>query len=238
MPPPLELDSDGVSEYMDSCQSDVDHSCSDSLSDDDFGVRDVDPLEAASRDKVTDDDVAEVADQIDLFNSDPSELPFDEEELFDGNVHPPEYYQRNIKSLNVDDYDRKEYSPGTESLIAMAQKQWRLYDSPPIRIEAGCKLTARSFCSKVLQKNWKKSFETVDFCTIYNFLDWSLHQKLGHKGRAKRGLRKRSSLVTFWCTFRLAFERATTLKIDEFVERKRMHNVSTGLDDSHASYKC
>lgn len=82
------------------------------------------------------------------------------------------------------------------------------------------------FCIKVLgEPNVEHVYKTVTFRVIYVFLDWMLSQKRGADGRAKKGVRKRSTLVTFWCAFRLAFERATKRKIDKFVDRKRISNV-------------
>lgn len=86
-------------------------------------------------------------------------------------------------------------------------------------------LTIRRFCAKVLGKKGELVYDDVNFRVIYNFLDWFLNQKTGVGERIKKGLTKKSSLLIFWCIFRLAFERATTLTIDSFVERRRMYNV-------------
>lgn len=80
-----------------------------------------------------------------------------------------------------------------------------------------------SFRKVVLGK--KLSHDDVTFKTIYLFLDWHISQKTSPDGIAKRGMKKRSSLVTFWCTFRLAFERSMGFKVDEKVDRGRVSNV-------------
>lgn len=45
--------------------------------------------------------------------------------LFDGNLNPPEHYQKGIQTLNDDDFQRKEYAKGTERLIKNAENQWQ-----------------------------------------------------------------------------------------------------------------
>lgn len=40
-----------------------------------------------------------------------------------------------------------------------------------------------------------------------------------------KGIQSKSSLVTFWCVFRLMFERCTKYKIDKVLDRRRTSNV-------------
>lgn len=70
-----------------------------------------------------------------------------------------------------------------------------------------------------------KCYTEISIKVIYHFLTWVVNQKVGKDGRRKRGIRRKNSLITFWCTFRLAFQRATAYKIDQFIDRSRMHNV-------------
>lgn len=69
---------------------------------------------------------------------------------------------------------------------------------------------------------------------IYQFLNWYLGQRTGKGGRSKRLVRSRNSLITFWCCFRLAFQRATAYKIDAVIDRDLMYNVS--LFNIHVLY--
>lgn len=92
------------------------------------------------------------------------------------------------------------------------------------------RLTGYRFCTKALrQKSEDVDYHSLNFKMIYHFLDWNLNQRTGKNGRSKRGLKSKSSLVTFWCIFRLAFERATTFKIDELIDRRRLSNVRISL---------
>ncbi|KAI0448454.1 C2H2 finger domain-containing protein [Xylaria acuta] len=50
-----------------------------------------------------------------------------EELLYDGNLHPPEYYQRSTEHLDETSYDRKQYSKNTTALICVAERQWCCY---------------------------------------------------------------------------------------------------------------
>lgn len=150
----------------------------------------------------------------------------DADALFDGNNYPAEYYRKGLEEFQDEVYDRKEYSAGTEGLISMAHGQWSRYAHDPIaKIQSTNKLTRGRFCAKILQTDWRLTYQNITFRVIYQFLDWVLNQRAGTNGRAKRGIRKKSSLVTFWCVFRLAFERATTFKVDTVINHHRLKNV-------------
>lgn len=83
-----------------------------------------------------------------------------------------------------------------------------------------------SFCLKVLQKkDWKAQLQRLKFPKVYHFLNWWLGQRTKKNGNFKRKVQSKGSLVTFWCCFRLAFERATNWKIDLQINRKLIHNV-------------
>lgn len=51
----------------------------------------------------------------------------DPDTLFDGNVHPAEWYCEQLNSTNPSDFKRKEYAKGTEKLIKNTEDQWRKY---------------------------------------------------------------------------------------------------------------
>lgn len=86
------------------------------------------------------------------------------------------------------------------------------------------------FCTKILKKrDWKHHLQNINFSLLYNFLDWYLGQRTGRNGRWKRPVRSRGSLVTFWCCFRLAFQRAANWKINMRVEPGLVHNVCWSL---------
>lgn len=53
----------------------------------------------------------------------------DPDNLYDGNLHPPEYYRDTMPGLAITDFQRKEYADGTERLIANAENQFRRYAS-------------------------------------------------------------------------------------------------------------
>lgn len=88
-------------------------------------------------------------------------------------------------------------------------------------------LICHSFCA-FIAKDADKYLESIQgpnaLSIIFNFFDWSLSQKVGKDGRRKRGIKKSSSLGTYWKVFRLVFERATGNKLDALMNRK-MHRV-------------
>lgn len=69
------------------------------------------------------------------------------------------------------------------------------------------------------------TYAGINLKVIYQFLDWYLNQTTGMNERKKAGIRSRSSLVTFWCTFRLAYKRARNVRIDKRIDRHRLSNV-------------
>lgn len=83
-------------------------------------------LESDRRAEPDDAQVNDVMKQTHLFELNPPDISLhDADMLFDGNLHPPEHYQRGVEELDESAYDRKEYSAGTESLINMADERWR-----------------------------------------------------------------------------------------------------------------
>ncbi|KAK9774936.1 putative C2H2 finger domain protein [Seiridium cardinale] len=147
--------------------------------------------------------------------------PFDflnidlDSELHDGNLHPPEFYQKGIKELDEYDYNRKEYAPGTNKIMHAVSKKWELY------------------CERILQKDLKSVLRKINFNVTFFFLNWCLNQKTGKGGRRKKGIATKSSLTTFWCNFRLVFERETGSKIDGRVDRGRIGNALVRLGEKY-----
>lgn len=82
----------------------------------------------------------------------------------------------------------------------------------------------RRFCGDVLGREPRECYQAISICVLYNYFDWSLHQKVGRNGRKKRGTKKRSSLGTHWKLFRLVFERAMDERIGSKLNRG-MHKV-------------
>ena len=80
------------------------------------------------------------------------------------------------------------------------------------------------FCSEILLRDPQQCYKALSTRQLYNFFDWCLNQKVGKNGRRKRGIKKKSSLGTYWKVFRLVFERATEEKIHPKLNRS-MHKV-------------
>lgn len=69
------------------------------------------------------------------------------------------------------------------------------------------------------------AYRAVNFRVVYHFLHWHLNQKVSPSGRKTQGVKSKSSLITFWCLYRLAFERARAHKIDKVIDGRRLSNV-------------
>jgi hypothetical protein len=68
-------------------------------------------------------------------------------------------------------------------------------------------------------------YNDISLKFLRSFFDWLLSQRRGKAGRKRRGTKCASSLGTYWKVFRLAYERATGLKIDGKMNRP-MHKVT------------
>ncbi|KAK3318207.1 C2H2 finger domain protein [Apodospora peruviana] len=154
----------------------------------------------------------------------------DQVQLFDGNLHPREYYLKQLKEFNEAAFDDEDYSKGSTILLDGIEELWNKY------------------CAW-FEYDPQESFESVSLGSLYNFFDWLLGQKAGKDGRKKRGTKKSSSLGTYWKVYRLVYERATGAKLDAKLNRK-MHRVGSsparaqnlakkyGLSDQKLENRC
>ncbi|UQC77422.1 C2H2 finger domain-containing protein [Colletotrichum lupini] len=127
----------------------------------------------------------------------------DQMKLFDGNVHPSEYWLRELESFNEDSFACQDYSLGTTVLLDAVEGQWH------------------QFCA-VIKRDVQQCYATISTSIMHTFFDWLLNQKVGKDGRRKRGIKKKSSLGTYWKVFRLVYERAVGDKLDLKLNRS-MH---------------
>ncbi|KAI1748319.1 hypothetical protein F4782DRAFT_517653 [Xylaria castorea] len=139
-----------------------------------------------------------------------------DKELFEGNLYLASYWREKVENTNESKYNRKPYSPGTEFLMNMVEASWF------------------KFCDTVLGKDGAQVYPEITFRLTVNFLDWCICQRTGRNGQAKKPISKRSTLVTIWCTFRIALERATTLRINDVFDCRRIGNMTTIWDDALA----
>lgn len=124
------------SEYQDS-GSDVDTETDVERGNDTEGESDGDLKESAETwTDITAADVEEQVRQFDLTHKDPgltkplqpeTDSLDDDEELFDGNVHPPEYYGRDMQDLDERAYLKKNYAEGTLEMVNRVERQWTEY---------------------------------------------------------------------------------------------------------------
>ncbi|KAK3332197.1 hypothetical protein B0T19DRAFT_397983 [Cercophora scortea] len=178
-----------------------------SLSDEDE-VFDVEVDDAGYETSPTDIDDEESNDTGD-FGDDCDDFDIEDQvQLFDGNLHPREYYLKQLKEFSEAAYDDEDYSEGSTILFDGIEELWNKY------------------CAW-FEYDPQESFESVSLGSLYNFFDWLLGQKAGKNGRKKRGTKKSSLLGTYWKVFRLVYERATGAKLDAKLNRK-MHRITLG----------
>lgn len=83
------------------------------------------------------------------------------------------------------------------------------------------------FCSFV-RKDPNKEYQRLSIPILYNFLEWALNLRRGKNGRRLPGIKCKSSLDTFWKVFRLVYERTTSNKIGNQMNRQ-MRRVRVAL---------
>lgn len=180
--------------------------------------------------RIENQNVAEMEETIRRFDpnnvgSDIESLDTEEDELYSGNRAPPEFYRQGMKSLNENDFKRKYYAKSIFHQIARCKLFWHQFVKPFVIFEF-TGINGRSFCSIVLHKeDWEGCLASVDFATVYHFLLWYMNQRTGSGGRKKQPVKKMSILFSFWCGFRLFYERLTTQKIDNQLPHGVMSNV-------------
>lgn len=79
------------------------------------------------------------------------------------------------------------------------------------------------FCA-CIRRDPQEEYLRLSIGILYTFLDWVLNLRRGKDGRRLPGIKRKSSLETFWKVFRLVYERATSSKIEKPMNRQ-MHRV-------------
>ncbi|CAG8891316.1 unnamed protein product [Penicillium egyptiacum] len=79
------------------------------------------------------------------------------------------------------------------------------------------------FCH-FIRKDPNEEYRRLSIPILYSFLEWALNLRRGKNGRRLPGIKCKSSLDIFWKVFRLVFERSTSKKIGNQMNR-RMRRV-------------
>lgn len=79
-----------------------------------------------------------------------------------------------------------------------------------------------------IRKDPNGEYHRLSIPILYNFLEWALNLRRGKNGRRLPGIKCKSSLNTFWKVFRLVYERSTSKKIGNQMNR-RMRRVREAL---------
>ncbi|KAI0429643.1 hypothetical protein F5Y09DRAFT_342422 [Xylaria sp. FL1042] len=146
-----------------------------------------------------------------------SDNPPSGDTLFDGNLLPPEHYREQMQGLDPKTFTQKLYSTNTLTGMNNAESAW-------IR-----------FCAAIIPTDdWKGHYLRLNITTLYIFFNWCFNQIFGKNGRQKRRMSKKKLLITFWCMFRLAFERQHGFKINEVLDCDQVSNMLADLNTRHA----
>lgn len=74
------------------------------------------------------------------------------------------------------------------------------------------------FCTTIFKRDPQECFESIheefSIRLPYKFLEWRLNQRVGRDGRRLRGVKKFSSLMTYWKVFCIAFKDAVGETLD------------------------
>ncbi|KAK2051368.1 C2H2 finger domain-containing protein [Colletotrichum caudatum] len=137
----------------------------------------------------------------------------DQVKLFGGNLHPPEYWRKAVEEMNENEWEYQDYSPLTTALLDNVEEQYFRY-------------------CEVLDRDPRHCYETLSGTLLKNFFDWYLSQKVGKDGRKRSGIKKKSSLATYWKIFRLVFKKAIGERIASKLGRS-MRKVIGDLAKKH-----
>ncbi|KAK8140895.1 hypothetical protein G3M48_001474 [Beauveria asiatica] len=139
--------------------------------------------------------------------------------LFGGNALPPEYYQGTIEGFDDGKYKKRSYSDGMKILKHLCEDLWG------------------EFCTTILKRDPQECFENIheesSIRLPYKFLEWRLNQRIGRDGRRLKGVKKFSSLLTYWKVFCIAFKDAVGEKLDPQLGQS-MQNGLTELATKYA----
>ncbi|KAF2844020.1 hypothetical protein T440DRAFT_436948, partial [Plenodomus tracheiphilus IPT5] len=119
--------------------------------------------------------------------------------------------------FDEEEYTREDYKDSSTRLIDRMEDQWNQ-------------------CWTYLKEDRLRDYATVTVSTLYTFFDWLLNQRQGKGGRKRRGTKFASSLGTYWKVYRLVYERATSTKLDQKMNRS-MHKVLRKLAKKHSLRK-
>ncbi|CAG8076758.1 unnamed protein product [Penicillium salamii] len=148
----------------------------------------------------SDTDLTEPEDEADeAFNADDASL------LFADNEYTPEYYIQQLQNFDETVYTQEDYAKGTTALLDRIEEKWS------------------QFCY-FIRKDPNGEYHRLSIPILYNFLEWALNLRRGKNGRRLPGIKCKSSLNTFWKVFRLVYERSTSKKIGNQMNR-RMRRV-------------
>ncbi|KAG6354084.1 hypothetical protein INS49_005055 [Diaporthe citri] len=120
--------------------------------------------------------LAEIEEELRTFASDSAPLPEgelaeldevdedDPEALFDGNVAFDEYYRRGMDATDTDSFKRKEYTKGTETLIANTERMWerKTFIVPEILYDPSLLLSPHVFLLAILFRRHAFMLESLN----------------------------------------------------------------------------
>ncbi|KAI1271427.1 C2H2 finger domain protein [Xylaria sp. FL0933] len=126
--------------------------------------------------------------------------------LFQGNLHPPEYWKLRRQETDENAFARKCYSEKVRQVIDTKERQWR------------------EFC-ETIDEDWENALDNIDVVIVVNFHEWYLNQRTGKNGRTIRGIKKRTSLRTFWDNFRMFFHDRQGSKLNHVIDCSKVQNA-------------
>lgn len=77
-----------------------------------------------------------------------------------------------------------------------------------------------------MRKTPEECYQAFNERMLYLFLHWQLNQKTGKRGRVKGVMKSSLSLRTFWCEFRVVFDRANGFNISRLITDTQAQIVS------------
>ncbi|KKZ67419.1 hypothetical protein EMCG_06914 [[Emmonsia] crescens] len=129
--------------------------------------------------------------------SDEEDSDDDGEWLQNTEDHSPEHYIQLEASLEPSTLRQLRYSPNTQARLDWVEEHWERY----------CSYIRRSVI---------KAYNNISIRTLYSFLCWVCDRRQGQNGR-RRGIKRLSSLQTFWKWFQMVYKAKAGRRIDQMI---------------------
>ncbi|OJD10005.1 hypothetical protein ACJ73_09982, partial [Blastomyces percursus] len=129
--------------------------------------------------------------------------------------HLPEHYLEEEANLDPSSLRQRRYSPRTQEKLDWVKEHWEQY-------------------CKFVKRDPAEAYDALTIQSLKGFLSWVCDRRRGKNGR-RRGIKRLSSLETFWKWYQLVYKCEAGKKIDEMIIRQAQDLLKLIADEKHLS---